>query len=53
MEKTKTNEGSFLKALIKINHPDWTDKQIEDEFKRQLEAKLKEEENDDCEACSG
>ena len=33
-----TNNGAFLKSLIKINNPDWTMEQIEAEFQRKMNA---------------
>ena len=51
----KSNKGAFLKAMIKINHPDWTAEHIEAEFKIKME-KLNNPDNSDedyCESCSG
>lgn len=48
-----TQQGAFLKSLIRINHPDWTSPQIEAEFQRQMTAKENDEDDGSCEACSG
>lgn len=48
----KPNNGAFLKSLIKINNPDWTQEQIEAEFQRKMNA-IEQEEDGVCEACSG
>jgi hypothetical protein len=47
-----TNNGAFLKSLIKINNPDWTMEQIEAEFQRKMNA-IENEDDGTCEACSG
>lgn len=47
-----SNNGAFLKSLIKINNPDWSAEQIEAEFQRRLSA-IENEEDGACEACSG
>ena len=49
----KPQNGAFLKAMIKINHPEWTVEQIENEFQRQMNAKNDPDGDDFCEACSG
>lgn len=47
---TKPQEGKFIKALIKINNPTWTNEQIESEYERKI--KEVNENPDDCEMCS-
>jgi hypothetical protein len=51
-QNEKPQEGAYLKALIKISHPDWTQEQIEAEYQK----KLNHSENSDdigCDFCSG
>ena len=48
-----SNNGAFLKSLIKINNPDWTAEQIEAEFQLKM-SRIEDEQGDGtCEACSG
>lgn len=51
--QAKPQNGAFLKAMIKINHPEWNAEQIENEFSRQMEAKNNQDDDGFCEACSG
>lgn len=51
-QQKPSNNGAFLKSLIKINNPDWTTEQIEAEFQRKMNA-IENDEDGTCEACSG
>lgn len=48
------NKGNFIRAMIKINNPSWTEDQIEQELKKKLIA-LENPDNTDeaCDMCSG
>ena len=51
-QQEKSKEGAYLKSLIKIWHPDWTQEQIESEYQIKI---VQSENNDDngCDVCSG
>lgn len=48
---THRDHPNFLKSLIRINNPDWTPQQIEEEY--QIRIKAMEKDNDNCDMCSG
>ena len=52
METTHLPSQGFIRATIKIAHPDWSAEQIEAELKKKM-AELKNQSNDGtCEFCS-
>lgn len=51
-EASDGNRGMFIKSMIRINHPDWSEEQIEAEFQTRLRA-LDNPEDGSCEMCSG
>jgi hypothetical protein len=44
--------SNFIKALIKIAHPDWTAEQVEAEAQKKLAEATNSSNSDDCEYCS-
>lgn len=49
--KVNPNEGAYMKAMIKIAHPDWTKEQIEAEYQNKKN-KTNDDEDNGCEFCS-
>jgi len=50
-KESNPNEGAYIKAMIKIAHPDWTKEQIEAEY--QIKKNKSDKEDDKgCEFCS-
>lgn len=53
--QAEPQNGAFIKAMIKITHPEWSAEQIEAEFQKKLyELNNPTHDNDgSCEYCSG
>ncbi len=49
--QSNQNEGAYIKAMIKIAHPDWTKEQIEAEYQKKKNETDKYDDNG-CEFCS-
>ena len=50
----ENNKGAFIKAMIKISNPSWSEEQIEAELQKKLIALDNPDSNEEgCDMCSG
>lgn len=44
--------AEFLRALIKVAHPDWSEHQVDEEVKKKLTQLGQDSDGEECEYCS-